>query len=162
LLLPLAAMQFTDEVNWSASDFLFAALLAGGAGVVFDLVVRRSPNRAYRAGVGFGLAATVLIIWANGAVGMIGSEENPLNLMFAGVLVLALTGAVLARFRASGMARGMTVAAIAHLLACGLGLPADPHGAILSAGFATLWVLSAISFSKAACGATQARAARND
>jgi len=35
LLAPLVAMQFTREVAWTASDFLFAGvLLIGGGGVV--------------------------------------------------------------------------------------------------------------------------------
>ena len=33
LLIPLIAMQFTDEVNWSGGDFVFAALLLLGVGI---------------------------------------------------------------------------------------------------------------------------------
>ena len=90
LLTPFLAMQFTSGVNWTRFDFIFAAVLIGGVGLLFELTVRMSDNKAYRAAVGLALAAGLLTIWANGAVGMIGDEDNPLNLMFAAVLAIAL------------------------------------------------------------------------
>ena len=150
LLLPLVAMQFTDEVNWTAGDFIFAALLIGTVGATFELAVRMSRNSAYRAGVGFALAASFLIIWANGAVGMIGDEDNPYNLLFLGVIALALTGAVVARFRANGMALAMAAAAVGQIVIALGGMSDDPRGAIFSAAFAGLWLLSAALFRKAA------------
>ncbi len=45
-------MLFTDEVLWGPGDFLFAALLLGGSGLVFELVLRRSSDTAYRTGAG--------------------------------------------------------------------------------------------------------------
>jgi hypothetical protein len=76
LLLPAVAMQFTDEVNWTGFDFIFAGAMIGTVGLVLELAVRMTHNFAYRAGVGAALAAAFLIVWANGAVGMIGSEHN--------------------------------------------------------------------------------------
>ena len=76
LLSPLVAMQFTDEVRWDAADFIFAGILIGSVGVAYELAVRMTGNSAYRAGAGFALAATFLTVWANGAVGMIGNEDN--------------------------------------------------------------------------------------
>ena len=35
LLLPFMAMQFTREVNWTGSDFIFAAVMIGGVGLLF-------------------------------------------------------------------------------------------------------------------------------
>ena len=40
LLLPAIALLFTDEVQWTAGDFLFAAVLLGGTGLLVELVVR--------------------------------------------------------------------------------------------------------------------------
>jgi hypothetical protein len=146
LLLPFIAMQLTREVNWTGSDFLFATILIGGVGLLLELTVRRSDSPAYRAGVGLALAASFLTIWATGAVGMIGDEGDPLNLMFAGVLLVALLGATLARFRATGMARAMLAASIAQLAASGIGMVSDPRGGIFSATFALLWLASAAMF----------------
>lgn len=150
LLLPLLAMQFTDQVKWTGSDFVFAAVLIGGVGAAFELTVRRSRNYAYRAGAGFALAATFLTIWVNGAVGMIGSEGNPYNLLFGGVPAIALVGAIVARFGPAGMARAMAAAAIAQLAVGAGGLSADPLGAILSMAFAGPWLIAALLFRNAA------------
>jgi hypothetical protein len=150
LLLPLVAMQFTDEVRWDETDFIFAAVVFGTVGAALELAVRMSRNIAYRAGAGAALAAAFLIIWANAAVGMIGDEDNTYNLLFLGVIGLALVGAVAARFRPAGMAGAMIVAAIAQLVVALGGLPTDVRGGVLSAPFAGLWLLSAALFWKAA------------
>jgi hypothetical protein len=150
ILLPLIAMQFTSEVNWTVGDFLFASLMIGSVGLAFELVVRASTSIAYRAGAAAALAAAFLTVWVNGAVGMIGSEENVYNLLFLGVIALALAGSVIARFRASGMALAIAVAAAAQA-ALGLwGMAADLRGGIFATGFAAMWLLSAALFRAAA------------
>jgi hypothetical protein len=150
LLAPLVAMQFTREVNWTGFDFLFAAVLIGGVGLLLELVARMTSNFAYRAGVGIALAAAFLLIWVNGAVGLIGSEHDPYNFLFLGVIGVAVLGAVIASFQSAGMALAMLAAAVAQ--ACiGLGgLSADPRGAVFSTAFGGLWLLSAVLFRKAA------------
>ena len=150
LLLPLAAMQVTDEVKWDGADFAFAAVMVGGVGLAFELAVRMSKNIGYRGGVAAALAAAFLIVWANAAVGMIGDEGNRYNLLFLGVIALAFAGALAARFRPAGMAQAMIAAAILHLCVSAGGLSADPRGAILSSLFAGFWLLSAALFHKAA------------
>lgn len=149
IALPFVAMQFTSEVNWTGSDFIFAAILIGGVGLLFELTVRMSDDRFYRAGVAMALGAGFLTIWATGAVGIIGDEINPLNLMFAGVLLIALLGATLAGFRPAGMARAMILAAVAQLLASMIGMFIDPRGGIFSAMYAAIWLASAAMFHKA-------------
>lgn len=149
LLLPLVAMQFTEEVRWSPGDFIFAALMFGTVGAAFELTIRSTRNWAYRAGVACALGASFLIVWAGGAVGMIGDEDNPYNLLFLGVIVVALVGSVVARFRARGMAVAMGVAALAHIgLAVG-GMFTDLRGGIFSALMAGAWVLAAALFGSA-------------
>ena len=41
LLLPLLAMQFTDEVVWDLADFAVAGALLFGAGLTYELVARK-------------------------------------------------------------------------------------------------------------------------
>ena len=150
LLIPLAAMQFTREVNWTVGDFMFAGLLIGTVGLAYELAVRSTGNRTYRGGVAAALTASFLTVWVNGAVGMIGDEGNPYNLLFLGAIGLALAGAALARFRSRGMALAMVTAAIAQgALSIG-GMPADLRGGILSLCFAAIWLLSAGLLRKAA------------
>lgn len=152
LLLPLAAMQFTNEVDWSPGDFIFAGLMIGVVGLVFELTVRVTRNWWHRAGVGMALAAAFLTIWANGAVGMIGNEDNPYNLLFLAVILLALTGAILARFRPKGMAIAMAAAALAQAAFGIIGAFTDLRGGIFATMFAGLWILAAALLHQAARG----------
>lgn len=70
LLIPFTAMQFTNEVNWSAGDFVVAAGLLLGTGLACELALRKMKSKSLRAGiVGIILVAAVLI-WAELAVGI--------------------------------------------------------------------------------------------
>ena len=62
------------------------------------------------------LATALLLIWINLAVGLIGSENNPANLLYVGVLAIGFIGALLARFQPLGMARALVAMAIAQAL----------------------------------------------
>ena len=150
VLLPLVAMQFTKEVNWTAGDFLFAILLIGGVGLAFELVVRTTRSIAYRAGAAAALAATFLTVWANGAVGMIGSEDNRYNLFFFGAIAVALAGSAIAGFRARGMAITMLAAGLLHAGVGLFGMSADLRGGIFATAFAGIWLFSAALFRTAA------------
>lgn len=105
LLLPLAAMQFTSQVVWDAADFAaFGAMLLGACGV-YELAARMTGNAAYRAAVGVAVVAAVILIWMNLAIGIIGSENSPANVMYGGVLAVRMLAALTVRFRPCGMAR---------------------------------------------------------
>ena len=71
LLAPAVAMQLGAEgVLWTPSDFIFAGIVLGGAGVLAEIVAwytRTVPARL----IGFGvIAAIVLVVWVEGAVGI--------------------------------------------------------------------------------------------
>ena len=148
LVLPAIAMQFTSEVDWSASDFIVMAALLGTVGLTTEFLVRRSGSTAYRIGAVIAMATAFLTIWVNLAVGMIG-DVNPYNLLFGGVLLIALAGSILADFKPAGMARTMFAAAAAQAVVGGFGFPTDPRGAVLSMMFALPWILSAGLFRQA-------------
>lgn len=111
LLTPAVAMRVNDAVNWTAFDFLVAGVLLIGAGVICETVVRVSRDWSYRLGVLVALGTSILLFWINGAVGVIGSENNPQNLWFYLVLLTVLFGAILVRFRAGGLSAVLTAAA---------------------------------------------------
>jgi hypothetical protein len=152
LLAPLVAMRFTDEVKWTLSDFVVAGAVFATIGLAAELVVRSTRNGAARAATGFALAAAFIIVWANGAVGMIGSEDNPYNLYFYAAIAVALVGAGAARFQPAGTALAMAGAATVQAGVARGGLAADRHGALVSIAFAGLWMISAGLFRKAARG----------
>jgi hypothetical protein len=161
LLLPLVAMQFTAEVNWSAGDFLFAAMLFGLVGLTLELVVRASRSWFYRGGVAAAVAASFLLTWSNLAVGFIGNEDNPANTLFFAIPAIAILGSALAGFRAAGMAWAMGAAALAQiavpLAIMGLSLGDPVHirpieFPIATGIFAAMWLTSAALFRRATTG----------
>lgn len=116
LMVPLVAMQFTSDVAWSVSDFVVAGGLLLGAGLTYQLLASKAGNLAYRAGAALAVGSALFLVWANLAVGLIGSENNSANLMYLGVLAVGIVGAVLARLQARGMARTLAAMAVAQAL----------------------------------------------
>jgi peptidoglycan/LPS O-acetylase OafA/YrhL len=72
LLIPLIAMRFTDEVKWTLSDFMAAAVLLFGTGLLCELVLRRVKKTGHRIAVCVVLLAVLLLIWLELAVGIFG------------------------------------------------------------------------------------------
>ncbi|MDP2764301.1 MAG: hypothetical protein Q8O54_05640 [Brevundimonas sp.] len=70
LLAPAIAMRFTDEVNWTTSDFVFAGVLLIGGGAVIELVASRVREPAIRIGFALLVIAVVALVWVEGAVGI--------------------------------------------------------------------------------------------
>jgi len=149
LLLPLVAMQFTRDVNWSPFDFAFAAVMIGAVGIAFEVAVRATRNTAYRGALAIALAAAFLLVWINAAVGIIGDEDNPLNLLYLGVIAIAFGGMAWASFRARGAARAMNAAAAANAIVgvvavvAGRNEPPGIVGLIVLNGFFVLLFLAA-------------------
>lgn len=159
LLTPAVAMQFTHEVQWTPLDFVFMGALLGGVGLAIEFAVRKSGNTAYRAAACAGLAACFLLIYLNAAVGIIGGEQEDANMLYGGVLMVALIGGVVARFRPAGMAWAMAAAALAQLLVPLLAailvptvqpVAGEAKVFVLTGMFTALWLLSAALFHRAA------------
>jgi hypothetical protein len=68
LMIPFTAMQFSNEVVWTLSDFLTAGVLLFGAGSLFVLTARRI--RKYRFVIGVLFLTALLYVWAELAVGI--------------------------------------------------------------------------------------------
>jgi hypothetical protein len=153
MLAPAIAGRATDEMAWDSADFiLFGIMLAAACGA-WEIAMRRTGSRAFAAGAIVAVGAALLLFLVNGAVGFIGNEDNPANLLFFGVVTLALGGAIIVRFRAEGMARTMAVTAGAQVLAGGLAVAMVPdvRGFLLgTAMFVPLWLVSSWLFARAA------------
>lgn len=155
LLIPFTAMQFTSEVVWTLSDFVVAGTLILGTGCAYLFVTRKSGTTAYRVAVGLALGTGFLLIWSNLAVGVIGSEDNPINLWYFGVVAIGIIGALIAGFKADGMVITLFVAAFAQALIAAVAIvggyyqsPPSSVMEILSVNgfFVTLWIVSALLF----------------
>lgn len=70
LTVPLFAMQFTSQVNWTAFDFMAATVLLGLLWAGIEVAARLPLRIAARAGIMGCLAVGFLVLWAEGAVGV--------------------------------------------------------------------------------------------
>lgn len=110
LVIPLA-MQFTNEVQWNeAVAYTFILLATGGAYELWQWLKTR--DRTYRIAFCVGLIGMFLLGWVSGAVGIIGNENNPANLMYWAVPAVGLIGSLLSRFKPRGMARTLFAVAL--------------------------------------------------
>ncbi len=73
LLIPLVAMQFTNEVNWTFIDFVVMGVLLLGTGLLAELVMRKIRNKNYQIGIIAIILLGFFLIWAELAVGIFGS-----------------------------------------------------------------------------------------
>jgi hypothetical protein len=73
LLLPLVAMQFTNDVNWIAFDFIVSGVLLVGFGSIIELTLRLIKKPKYRLIICVALFIFLILIWAELAVGIFGT-----------------------------------------------------------------------------------------
>lgn len=131
-----------------------AGILVLVVGLLYLLIASRGRSGAYKLGAGVAVAASLLLVWGNLAVGFIGSEDNPMNLLYAGVLAVGFIGAVLAKLQPQGMARAMFAAAATQFAVPFVALlikqPELTMGVlwviVLNSVFAGLWVASGLLF----------------
>jgi hypothetical protein len=158
LALPFIAMQFTRDVVWTFGDFIAFGVMLLMVGIPLELAVRASRNWSYRGGALLALLGMFFTIWANLAVGIVGREGNPANLLFFAALLVGIAGAAIARFRPKGMAiAGVATAAsmgVAFAIAV-MGPTDEPNVShwlelIGTSVFAALFLGSAVLFRRAA------------
>jgi hypothetical protein len=108
---------------------------------------------------GLALFVSFLSFWFTGAVGIIGNEDGDSNLLFLGVVLVALAGSAIALFRAQGMAVAMCVAAAAQAaVPVTASIISDssmraiwaPGVIVLTIVFTAMWLVSARLFRAAA------------
>lgn len=152
---------------WTPSDFIFAGIILGGAGLVVEIIVWASSSLSYRLGGLIALLACVGLVWVNGAVGFLANEDNPANLMFLGVIVIAVVGTVVVRFKARGLSRVIGLAAIAQVIVGIIGYAAGwaspgiaglQEVAVGTTLFGSMWLISAALFHHAAQDEARAQA----
>ncbi|MBC6613256.1 hypothetical protein H8B15_20205 [Hymenobacter sp. BT507] len=106
---------------------------------------------------GVAVAATFLLVWGNLAVGFIGSEDNPANLLYIGVLVVGFVGAIAAQLQPLVMAKAMFAEALTQFavpfVAMMIWQPELTLGVlwvvVLNTVFAGIWAVSGWLFRRA-------------
>jgi dipeptide/tripeptide permease len=73
LLIPFIAMQFTNEVAWTISDFVAMGVLLLGTGFLCELVWRKVAKTKHRIILCAVIIGIFLLIWAELAVGIFGT-----------------------------------------------------------------------------------------
>lgn len=114
---------------------------------------------AYRIAFGVGLAGILLLGWVSGAVGIIGSENQPVNMMYWAVPVIGLIGSLISRFQPRGMALTLFAVALVQFLVPVVALIISPEVSRGNVGvigvfvtnsiFAVMFVVSALLFRRA-------------
>lgn len=73
LLIPLIAMQFTNEVDWGIFDFIIMGILLFATAVLCELVLRTVKKTGKRLIICGVTLLALFLIWAELAVGIFGS-----------------------------------------------------------------------------------------
>lgn len=63
LLVPLTAMRFTTEVNWTLLDFSVAGFMLLTTGLLCELVMRKVKNLKYRIVLCAAILAGLVLVW---------------------------------------------------------------------------------------------------
>ena len=157
LSIPLIAMQFSTEVQWQLSDFLIMAIALGVLGLSYEWIARRSDKLKYRIAFALALAGLFLLFWVNAAVGIIGNEAQPANLLYGLVFITGISGGVISKFKAPGLAKTTAAMALVQMMVPVMALfiwpppetswsPGIPGVFALSAFFALLFLIAALLF----------------
>ena len=73
LLIPLIAMQFTDEVNWQLTDFIIFGALLFGVGILIEISLKKLKTSKYKTPIIIAIVILFLLIWAELGVGIFGT-----------------------------------------------------------------------------------------
>jgi hypothetical protein len=119
----------------------------------------KTHKTAYRSAVAVALGAVLFLVWGVAAMGVIGAEGDPFDLMYIGVLAVGIVGSVIVRFQPAGMVRVLLAMAVVQALVAMIALMAGKHEVPVSSVaeivglngfFAALFVGSAWLFRRAA------------
>jgi hypothetical protein len=73
LSIPYIAMKITGEMKWNWFDFLVAGVLLLGTGLACEAVLRIFEKTSHRIAICLVILAGLFVVWAELAVGIIGT-----------------------------------------------------------------------------------------
>lgn len=151
MAVPVIVLRAIEGYEWDPGDAVFLGILFLGITMSLEVAARVPDRLAYGAGLGLAIFAGFAQIWVNLAVGIIGSEDNAINLIYVAVIGIAVLGAVIAGFRARHMVKAMAATAVAQAatffiaLVAGFGFTGP-----ITIFFVSLWLISSWLFRRAA------------
>lgn len=160
-LLPVIGQLAVDGFRWGPGDFVMFATMLVVLCSLYEVASRISGSLAYRTAAGIVLLSCFALVFINLAVGIIGSEDHPANMMYFAVVLPGFLAALFVRFSPAGMVRVMIMMGVAQIIVAIVGASvawttpdADPNRPlgtlVLSGAFALAWLLSAYLFNIAA------------
>ncbi len=163
LLFPLYGEFYIDGWNWGPMGFVAAFVMIFSTLLIWELITRKSTSKFYKTGVGLAMFGCFAIIWWNLAVGFIGWEDNPINILFFLIVLIALGWGIVAKFNSKWSERAMYVTAAAQFVAPIIGLLMWQGATTFREGgaieiltrnlfFVLIWIMAALCFRYAAKG----------
>ena len=116
LALPFIATILSTEVNWDSTDFIVLSSILITGITLYEFSIRSSRSMVYRIAAGTGIMGAILLFWVNAAVGIIGSENQSVNLWFYMVYIVGFVGAWRSRLSPSGMSATLIVMSAVPLI----------------------------------------------
>lgn len=153
LLIPVWGNSNVEGWNWTAFDFVWAAIVLSCAGLSLEFFITRPYSTTYKAAGALAVVTALLMIWINAAVQIVG-EDNPTNAIYVLTVAVLLFGSVASKFKADNMPRVLHAAALMTAVAPIIGFtfwredftPGILHVFVLNAFFIMMWMLSAMLF----------------
>lgn len=160
LMVPLVASRIVEGWNWGPGAFVFTYVMFFATGMAYALIARHAKAVAYKAAVALALVAGFVLGWST--MVHMSETENPLNLVYFGVLAVGAAGAALARLEPRGMARAlfaMSATLVAAWFITQVLYPDTPAGpvwnvGVMHGGFVLLFAAAGLLFRHASLHAS--------
>jgi len=114
LLIPLFGNLYFAGFYWELFDFVLAGGLIFSLLLGLSFVRKQSVSGYYKIAWLLASLALFLLVWINGAVGIIGSEDNVANSLYLGVFLVFAVGSLITRFSSHGMSYVLFLTALVH------------------------------------------------
>jgi len=143
ILLAMQFQSFTDEVQ--SDEAVAYAVLFLAIGAIYELWQwLKARNKMYRTAFGVGFFGLFFLGWVSGAVGIIGSENNPINLMYWAVPSVVFIGSSISLLRYRGMMYTLFAAAAVQALIPVIALVISPEVSWGNAGVAGVFMVNGL------------------
>ncbi len=120
LIIPYFAMHTGNAVKWSGMDFLVAGVLLGASTLSFFILVNKRRSIFYVMGLIISLFCALLVIWANLAVGLLGTPDNPVNFIFYLLLLGGVIIGLAGKFSSRALTNGMRLMSVGFVIFAGI------------------------------------------